>query len=186
MPDQLTRRFQHRIATIGDRAAGITATHWAALPGHDEADIPAFAHKAGPTVQAAKQAAVATGVAYYALRNRIRVPAVKARSVPIEPDFREPFIAYWQGLKNGHPLEEAQQSGFARAGAMTHNLAVSAARLSAVAVLAHANREPSHWIRTPDADACPWCIEVADLTFATAEDADIGHDRCGCSIDPAF
>lgn len=186
MPDELTRRFQKRVTLIGDRAAAITSRTWLALPGHDEADIPTFHKRALPTITAAKTAAVATGVAYYATRNGIRTPSIAARLVPVEPDYREPFISYWQGLKNGHTLEEATTSGFARAAAITRNLATSAARLSAVPVVARAGREPSHWIRTPDADACPWCIEVSDLTFDSAESADIGHDRCGCSIDPAF
>jgi hypothetical protein len=182
--DELTRRFQRRVALIGDRAALLTGGHWKQLPGYDEADIPTFARTAGPTLAGAKAAAVATGVGYYATRAKIRPPSVNPRKVKIDVFHREPFIAYWNALSSGVPRDTAVESGIARAGAMARNLAISASRLAAP--LALARRPPEFWIRVPDGGACDWCLEVADAEYRTADAADIGHDRCGCSIDPAY
>lgn len=183
MADALARRFQQRVALIGDRAGTRTASIWRTV-GHDEENIAEFARKAGPTLAAAKTAAVATGVAYFAARARIRPVSIGEVDVPVL--HREPFIAYWQALKNGHPIEDAIQSGLARADAMARNLVVSVSRRSGDALYRKAGLKVAHWNRDTDADACPWCEEVATQTYSSAETADFGHDRCGCSPFPVF
>lgn len=185
MVDQLTRKFQRKVALIGDRAARLTGTHWV-NSGHDEADIAAFARTAAPTLAAAKTSAVVTGVAYYALRAKIRPPSVNARDVSVDVFHREPFIAYWQALKNGHPIEDAIQSGIARAGALATNLVVSSARRAGDVTYRKSGLHVIYWNRETDAGACPWCEDVADQTYTSAETADFGHDRCGCTPVPIF
>ena len=41
------------------------------------------------------------------------------------------------------------------------------------------------WGREPEANACPWCEDVSTIVFDSAVAADIGHDNCHCSIEPA-
>lgn len=185
MADALTRRFQATVARIGDRAAALTARQWAELGSYDEADVETFARAVEPTLSAAKRSAVLTGVAYYAVRARLlRPPTIAADLVPVAADPREPFIAYWRALKMGN--RAALESGIGRAAALARNLATSSARQSGDVLYREAGREPRYWVRVPDGDACAWCQDVAGGTYHSAESADFGHDRCGCSAEPEF
>lgn len=187
MPDLVTRRFQTTIARIGDRAATLTQREWAALGHWDEADVETFAQATEATLAAAKNAAVQTGRGYYAIRARLfRPPVVTAKMVPVTADPREPFIAYWQALKSGNPVEAAIESGTARAGAIARNLATSAGRQTGGVLYRAAGVNPTYWVRVADADACSWCQDVADGEYGSESSADFGHDRCGCSVEPVF
>lgn len=181
---RLTRTFQNRIALIGARAARLTAAQWASLPGYDEADVPRFTAGTRAALQAAHAAAVHTGVGYYATLAQIRAPSVKVTDVPYTADPREPFIAYWRALAGGNSPEAALQSGAARAEAVARNLSTSSARRAGDVTFRKADVQVDGWGRDPDARACPWCLTVADGVFRTAESADFGHDRCGCSVSP--
>jgi hypothetical protein len=185
MPDALTRTFQQRISLIGDRAGTLTAQHWRD-GGHDEVNIEAFTRKVAPVLAAAKMGAVATAAAYYALLAKIRPAGVPVDAVKVDVLYREPFIAYWQALKNGHSLDEAVQSGLARADAFARNFVVSASRRTGDVLYRRSGLTVAYWNRDTDADACPWCVEVADQTYSSAETADFGHDRCGCTPAPVF
>lgn len=188
MADRLTRRFQNEVARIGNRAGVLTARQFDQLESYDDADVETFARGAAPALVAAKTAAVATGVAFYARKARLRtIPGISAAEVPTTANAREPFISYWRALKSGNTVEDARLSGLARAAAIARNLATSSARLAGPVVLERYSDRPVHgWIRVPDGAACDWCIAAAEAFYASAADADIGHDRCGCSIEPAY
>lgn len=179
----LTRRFQARVATVGERVATITARHWLTV-GHDEADIAIFERVAGPSLQAAKTGAVQIAAGFYSTLVGRRPVAIRAAEITLEPNFREPFIAYWQALGNGHPLDEAIASGAARAEAIARNLTVSSSRRTGDVVLRRHGLRAGDWTRTTDGNACDWCELVADQTYSSAEAADFGHDRCNCSAVP--
>lgn len=182
----LTTRYQQRLALIGHRAGQKTAAIWGALDAHNEADIPTFTKRSAPVLTGAKTAAVVTGVAYFATVAQIRAPAVNQRDVIVPLLPREPFIAYWNALKGGAPLDEALQSGLARADAFARNLVVSASRRAGDVVFQKAGLHVAYWNRETDANACPWCEDVATQTYKSAETADFGHDRCGCTPFPIF
>ena len=181
---RLTRTFQQRIATIGDRAARVTAARWMALGSYDEADVDRYTAQTRPAFTAAHAAAVVLGVGYYSTLGQFRAPAVNPRDVPLTVDPREPFIAHWRALNHGHPFEAAVESGQARAQAIARNLATSSARKAGDVTMRAANQRVEGWGRDTDANPCPWCRGLTDFVYETADAADFGHDRCNCSVSP--
>lgn len=190
MPDprtvELTRRFQARVDRIAGRAAALTAAQWAALDTHDREDIPAFIEATRPTLTATKGAAVATAVAYYSVLTQTRAPAIAATAIVVADETKAPFIAFWRALKSGNSLEDALESGRARAGAIARNLAVSSSRRTGDVFFDRSDLTPLGWERILDPGACPWCELVAGQFYKSAESADFGHDRCGCTAAPVF
>lgn len=188
MPDRLalTRRFQSRVDRIGARAAALTATAWAQLDTHDREDIATFVAATAPTLTATKAASVATAVAYYSVLTETRAPAISPLDVLVPNETREPFIAFWRALKTGNSLEDALASGRARSAAIARNLAVSSSRRTGDVFFDRSDLKPIGWERVLDAGACPWCELVAGQLYKSAESADFGHDRCGCSAVPVL
>lgn len=182
----LTLRFQQSLRGIGARTTPQLARAWSALDSYHEDDIATFTASTAPALNAAKFAAVRQAAGYYALTSGVRAQGVKATAIAVEPDTRAPFIATWLALKNGDPIEVAIEHGASRLAALADNLVTSSARMTAPEVFEKAGLKIAGYTRTPDADACNWCIDVSDLFFKTAEEADIGHDFCGCSLDEVF
>jgi hypothetical protein len=183
---RLTLTFQQRIATIGLKAAKLVAATWDGLAGYDEEDIAAYTSRTSAAMAAAKAASVQAGVGYYSTLVQFRPPSVNPREVPIEVDPREPFIAYWNALKGGHGLEAALESGNARAQATARNLATSASRQAGDTALRKARLEVDGWSRNTDSGACEWCRGLTQFVWDTAAEADFGHDRCNCSVEPVI
>lgn len=183
---RLTRTFQERIAAVGARAAAVTSAAFTALGSYDEADIPRYAARTRPALTAAHASGVRLGTAYYSTLVQIRPPAVRLTDVPLTADPRVPFIAYWNALKAHEPWESAVQSGAARAEAEARNLTTSASRRAGDVSMRRANQRVEGWARNTDASACPWCRGLTQFVFDTAEAADFGHDRCGCSVTPVI
>lgn len=177
----LTRRFQQRIAAIGDRAAGALGVAWSRLDTHDEADIDTFATATAPVLASTRSAAASLGVGYYALLLQVRPPSIPPEAITVAADVRAPFIAYWRALKMGHPLPDAVESGALRAAAVARNFAVSTSRRAGDLTARAADIEIVSWRRTPDGGACEWCRGLTVYLFDSAEQADFGHDRCGCT-----
>lgn len=183
---QLTLRFQQTLAAIGATSSPKLQRAWNALPAYDEANIAEFIRKATPATDAAKQAAVRSAAGFYALTAGVRPVAIPPEDVLVDPDLRAPFIATWRALKMGEAFESAVASGLARAEAVVVNLVTSSAMQTGDVVAQRANLRISHWERIPDGGACPWCLEVAPGFYHSAETADFGHDRCGCTAEPVF
>ena len=184
--DRLTRTFQERVALIGERAARRAAAEWLRLASYDEADVALYASRTAVSMNAVKAAAVRTGTAYYSTLGQFRPPSVRVSDVPVVHNPREPFIAYWNALDGGNPWDAAVQSGTARAEATGRNLATSASRQAGDVTLRKANQRPEGWSRNTDGKACEWCRGLTAYVFPTAEAADFGHDRCGCSVAPVI
>lgn len=182
----LTRRFQHVLNTLGASTAQRLRPAWGALPEYNEAQIVTFAKKATPILNAAKSAAVHHAGAYYALTAGVRPVGINVATIAVEPDLREPFISVWQALKSGNSYEHAVTAGEERLDAVSRDLIVSSARQTGDEVVSKAGLRVVGWERITDEDACPWCEEVAPGFYLTAESADFGHDRCGCTADPIF
>lgn len=172
--------------TIGDRSATHLHRSWTALGSYNEAQIPEFTRNATPILTAAKSTAVRHAAAFYALTAGIPPVGITIDAVPIEPDFRAPFISVWLALKGGAVLEDAIAAGAGRLDAVTRDLVTSAARQTGDVVVAHADLKVIGWERVPDDGACPWCLEVAPGFYHSAESADFGHDRCGCTAEPIY
>lgn len=182
----LTRRFQTVLNTVGDSTAVRLQPAWAALSDYDEDQIPAFTAKATPILTAAKNVAVRHAVAFYALAAGIAPLAVPLDAIPVEPDLREPFISVWLALKSGSSLTDAIAAGSGRLDAVSRNLITSSARQTGDQVVKRAGLKIVGWERVPDDDACPWCESVAPGFYLSAESADFGHDRCGCTAEPIY
>ena len=182
--DRLTRTFQERIGTIGERAARVTSARWLALGSYDEADVARYAAQVRAALAAAHDAAVHTGVGYYVTLAQARPVSVNVRDVKMTADPREPFIAHWRALNHGQSYEDAIASGEARSQAMARNLATSSARQAGDVTMRKANQRVDGWARDTDANPCPWCRGLTEYVFETAESADFGHDRCNCSVSP--
>lgn len=181
---RLTRTFQELVARIGERAALVAAARWQALGSYDETDVARFAAQTRAATTGAHAAAIRAGTGYYSTLAQIRPPSVAVRDVPLEVDPREPFIAYWNALDGGHPWEAARESGRARSMAVMRNLATSTSRRAGDVTMAKARLEVVGWERNTDGGACEWCRGLTSHVFKSAESADFGHDRCGCSVAP--
>lgn len=182
----LTRRFQVTLAAIGAQSAVRMQAAWERLDSYDENQIDQFAELAAPTLSGAKGAAVRNAVGYYALLAGVRPVPVLANEVPVVANVREPFIATWQALSSGTPFADAVAAGSARAEAIVRNLITSSSIQTGDIVAQRAGLEVRGWERVPDAGACEWCLTVAPGFYTSAETADFGHDRCGCTTTPIF
>lgn len=178
---RLARRYQQALAATGVAAGSATAAAWDQLTSWDEADVEEFIKAAGPAVEAARQHGSYLAAAFVSLAAGISTPTITQLA---PPDLRAPFLAYWASLANGTPWDQAHTAGRNQAEATGFDNVQSAAR-EATTTIDRAEPSITGWQRIPDAGACDWCLLVAQQTYHTAETADFGHDRCGCSVAPA-
>lgn len=177
--EQLTHRFRSHLDTIRARTTRAVTAAWGGLPDYEDHRVPQFAHRVTPVTRAAKVAAVAAGVGFYSIISTQRPLSVSATQIPVEYDPKAAFVAFWNGLGNGRPWEEAVQAGANRAASEADGLIVSSARLTGDHVLPRAQ-----WGRVAAGNACTFCLEAANGTYNSAETADFGHERCACSVLP--
>lgn len=182
----LTVRFQTALAALVGTAAPRIARAWAALPDYDEQRIPTFARATESTFNAAKLGAIAHAGGYYAISAGVQPVGVNPNLIDVAPDVRAPFIAVWNALDSKLPIADAISAGSARTEAVVANLVQSAARRTGDEVHKQAGVRVHGWERIPDGDACPWCLDVAPGFYHSAESADFGHDRCGCTAAPIY
>lgn len=183
---QLTRRFQQTLAAIGAASAPKIGRAWTNLDAYNEDDIATFTQAAAPVTAAAKFAAVRHAAGYYALTAGVRPVHVAVGDVPALVDFRDPFISTWNALKAGESFEHAVAAGLGRTDAVVRDLVTSSARQTGDVVAEKSNLKIVGWERIPDDGACPWCLEVAPGFYNSAESADFGHERCGCTAEPIY
>ena len=177
----LVARYQHQLDATATTAGEIAAQAWDQLDAWDEADIEAFIKLVEPAA-AAQAHGSALAAAFVALAAGIPVPAVDTSTAT--PDWRAAFSLYWAELAKGTPWDEAHAAGRSQAQAVGYDSVQSAARETTTAV-DNATPALTQWQRIPDSGACSWCEEVAQQTFHSADSADFGHDRCGCTVAPA-
>lgn len=179
MIGELTRRYQQHLAVTGDRLGATAAQTWDELGSWDEADIETFTARLQPAAVAAQSHAASLAAAFIALATTSPITPVTAPSV----DWAPAFFVYWKSLTAG-TWEDALQVGRNQAEALGFDAVQSAAR-DASAQIDRQQPAITRWARIPDAGACDWCLEVAGDQYLTAESADFGHNRCGCSVVPA-
>lgn len=183
----LTRRFQQAIVGIGERTTPAVQKTWADLPTYNDDQVDIFATRSARALTTAKFAAVRHAVGYYSLAAGVRPRAIDPEAVTVVADTRQPFIDVWTALKRGVDLVAAIEIGHNTIDAMTRDMVTSSSRQTGDLVVQSAGLRVIGWERIPEADACPWCLEVADgAIFTSAESADFGHDRCGCSAQPIY
>lgn len=182
----LTAEFQRVLIALGEHSTPHLQALWAKLPNYDEPQVERFAREATPFLTAAKLVAVRHAVGYYSLAAGTSPIAVPIDAIAVNADMREPFISIWNALKHGEPFDSAVAAGSGRVDAVVRNLVTSSARRTGDLVIGQSGRKFHGWRRIPDAHACPWCIQVAGQRYKTAESADFGHDRCGCTAQPVF
>lgn len=180
------RRFQLLQRRTADRASLLFTSAWDDLDGYDEADIEAFTRRITPAATAAKAAGVAAGVALYSYLIRRPPIAISPTDIGVTVDPRGPFVTAWHALSQGRPFTEAIASGRSVADASAVDLVVSSSRRTGDAVTAAAGTSVAYWNRETDPDACQWCVDVATQTYTSADTADFGHERCGCTPFPVF
>lgn len=190
LPDHLrlpaTRRFQSTLSTVAARATPALHRAWDGLDGYDEGSVASLTASAASTMTAVKSTAVRAALGYYVVLAGVRPPQVTAAEVSTVPDLRAPFISMWQAFSSGNSYDDALAAGRARIEAVVSDFAVSSARQTGDVFVNKANLRVTGWERIPDGGACPWCEEVAQQTYSSADAADFGHDRCNCTAAPAF
>lgn len=157
---------------------------WSRLDSIDEDRVEDFARQAAPALAGAKQATVATSSAFFSLATGVRPVGIRPQDVAVEARIKHPFTAAWHALNMGREYEEALMVGQSQASAVGFDFVQSASRQTGD-VFAEQSGVKMRWHRVPSVNACDWCQTVAGQTYATAESADFGHDRCDCSIIPA-
>lgn len=159
---------------------------WDDLDNYDEGAVDELVTAAEKPLRSLKSAAVRQALGLYTVLAGVRPPAISVDEIPTVPDLRSPFISVWQALKSGTPYPEAVLAGRSRIEAVVSDFTVSSARQTGGVFVEKAHVHSNGWERIPDAGACAWCEEVAQQTYASADSADFGHDRCGCTATPAF
>lgn len=182
----LARRFQQNLSLIAANATVPLLRAFEHLDTYDESQVAQFAASANPTLAATKSAAVRQASGYYSLVTGIRPPPIVPDDVNTVAAVRDPFISIWQALASGNDYADAVAAGGARVGAVAANFIASSARQTGDVFVIKAHLPPPRWERIPDSGACQWCIDVSGDTFGSAEAADIGHDRCNCTISPVL
>lgn len=182
----LTQRFQSSLTAVVDHTAPKIEQLWDDLDGYDEDSVETLALAAASPMQALKTHVVRQALGYYTILSGIRPPSVPVGDVRTTPSLRDPFISVWQALASGNSFPDALAAGRARIDAVVSNFANSSARQTGDLFVAKADLKPHGWERIPDAGACAWCEDVAGEIYSSADSADFGHDRCGCSAAPVF
>ena len=179
----LTTRYQTRTAAIGERTARDLSRLWLDV-GYDFAAVDEFATRAAVLTAPPKATTVRLASAFYGFLMDARPAAVNPAAILVPERWREPSIAFWRSINSGNPYADAIESGAARAQAVARDLIVSAGRRTGDHI-ARENDYSTRWRRELDGNACAWCQGLTDHTWSTAEEADFGHDRCGCTPVPA-
>jgi hypothetical protein len=97
---------------------------------------------------------------------------------------RPAFMTAWKALADGAKFEDAVAAGLARSGSIGEFFVTAVSR-EALDIIDRQSPHITAWGREPEANACSWCEDVSMIVFASATEADIGHDNCHCSIEPA-
>jgi hypothetical protein len=181
----LTRRHQTLLQTINEKAAPTIDSAWDALSAYNEGDIVDFARSIASMMDAVKRSSVNVTAGYLSSITGTQA-AVNVDDVGADFDPRDPFLATWKALKDGYPFDEAVEMGRNQAHAMARDFNSSAARLTGGAFAKEAGLNVRGWSRVPDGGACAWCQQVAGQLYHSAESADFGHNRCGCTAIPVF
>lgn len=182
----LTRRYQTALAAVAANATPTMHRLWDGLPAYDEGNVETLAVAAKAPLQAVKTASVRHSLGYYTTLAGVRPPIIKPDEVAAVADMRDPFISTWLALKSGNSFEVALLAGRSRVEAVVANLVNSTARQTGDLFIAKTNLETAGWERITNRGACAWCEQVAGQIYASADSADFGHDRCGCTAAPLF
>lgn len=180
----LTRRFQSAIGAVVDRTTPVVQRAWDGLDGYDTADIATLTDRTAAALRAAKQASFTASSGYYSAISGVPAPRMTVGQVASEAALRDPFIATWRALKQGRDYLDAVAAGRARMDAVVANFANSTARQTGDLFIQSAGLRSDGWERITEPGACDWCVLVAGQTYKTADSADFGHDRCGCTAVP--
>lgn len=182
----LTTRFQNSLVVVAGNATPPLVRAFDDLDNYDEDAVEKLAVAAAPKIQAVKTAVVRQAVGYYSLLSGVRAPAIAIGEVAAVATMRDPFISVWRALQAGNAFPDAVAAGRARLEAVVSNFTNSTARQTGDLFVAKANLHTHGWERQTNAGACAWCEEVAGAVYGSADSADFGHDRCGCSAVPIF
>lgn len=182
--EEALKRYRAQIGRYRDRTSLLLVAAWDGLGSYDEPDIKRYVERTAPILAGAKSAAVGLSAAFFALTLGIRPVAVSPRSVDIEPDTAGPFRAMWHAFAMGRPFEEALGVGRSTAQAVGFDFVQSTARRTG-GVVAEMSGRTVRWRRHTTGKSCSWCVGMTGHTFATADAADFGHERCDCDVIPA-
>lgn len=190
LPDHLrlplTRRFQSQIATVVNRTTPAVQKAWDGLGAYDRSDIATLTDRTAQTLRAAKHASFKASAGYYSTVSGVTVPRMDVTQVDAEAELEDPFIATWRAFTMGHDYLDALAAGRERVDAVVANFANSTARQTGDLFATRAGLRSKGWERIPNSGACDWCVLVAGQIYESADTADFGHDRCGCTAAPRF
>jgi hypothetical protein len=185
-PEQeaLTRRYQRLLTGVSLRTIAALVAAWDALDGFRDDDLPGWVQAATPPTVAAKAAATSLATGYAAVILGVSAPAVRPSEVATGFDMERSFITVRSALSDGHTFTEARQMGLSVAEAQAHDLTVRTAREASNVAAEKTGTRIGGWLRTAEADPCPWCRRRDGLVYDDFDTAKVGHDRCGCSVTP--
>lgn len=181
--DEAIRRYRRRLTVHRDRTALALIAAWDALQAHNEADVDLYTRRTATAFTAAKSATVALSAGFVAVALGIRPVGVNPDAVDVTPYTRGPFLAHWHALTQGRPFDEALLVGRSTAEAVGFDFVQSVANRTGDHVVKASGRTVK-WRRVPDVKACDWCRLVAGDHYNSAETADFGHARDGCTVVP--
>lgn len=173
----LLTRYRATLARYQARLASVVTGLWVARI----EDIDEFTEQATPVLAGAKQVAVSASSGFNGLLLGI-TPSVDPGDVDVDPKIRGPHTAYWHALKEGRPWEEAVTAGRSVAEHTATDYITHTARRTGDLVAAQSDRTV-RWQRVTGG-GCDWCNRLNGTVYASAADADFGHERCKCSAVP--
>lgn len=181
---RLVRNYQQHLSVTGGSLSATATQAWDELGSWNEPDIEAFTTAVTPAADAALSNAQSLAAGFVALAAQLDIGTLPEIGAPAAPNWPSAFQTLWAGLANGRPWDQSFGAGRSVIDAVSVNSVHDAARQTTTAI---DRSEPrlTRWERIPDGNACDWCLTVADQTYSTADSADFGHDRCGCSVVPA-
>lgn len=179
----ITRAFQGRLERIHTRAGALTAVEWDRLGSWDDGDVVRFEQQVAPVLDAARRATVNASAGYYSLMTDSPPVVVPDAAIAVQANLRAPFTAYWHGLAERRPWDEALAAGRARALSTAVDYVASTSRRTASFV----NGDGIvGWRRVLTGNSCRWCATVSTQRYRSAESADFGHDHCDCIVAPIY
>lgn len=176
----LADAYHARLQTLAEQASTRAARVWAfTLTRPDQEGE--WLRLGRPMLSGFARAGIVTSAGYASASTNLPLGEVSPLIVPdAVARIWEPLEATGMGLRDGLQWADAAQAATSKAAAIGVNSVMGPARQA----LAQQYPTRTKWRRMVNAGACTWCLSLSGAEWATAEDADFGHDECKCNAVP--
>lgn len=165
-------------------AARHAVSLWDGLPDIDERRVARFSTAAAKATAPMRSVAadLSAGMVAVLLDDTPDIP-LRAIAATADPEvWRQPFLATWHALSEGHSYAAALLAGQGRAGTTARDEVTRTQRDTFTA--SDADDRIVGWRRVPSGKVCNWCATVATQRYHTADSAAFGHNNCSCTPIP--